>query len=150
MNKNVIFICQAAIIAALYVVLTMLIGAFASGPIQIRISEALTVLPCFTPAAIPGLTIGCFLPIFLPDALRLMFFLALLPLCWVHWDLMHCVTAANGWFRSPCYRQYYNRTLCTAVCLSSSRCHTLYDGNSRDRGNIVLLYIGNVFALCTG
>ena len=60
MNKNVIFICQAAIIAALYVVLTMLIGAFASGPIQIRISEALTVLPCFTPAAIPGLTIGCF------------------------------------------------------------------------------------------
>ncbi len=60
MNKNVIFICQAAIIAALYVVLTMLIGAFASGPIQIRISEALTVLPYFTPAAIPGLTIGCF------------------------------------------------------------------------------------------
>lgn len=60
MKKNVLFICQAAIIAALYVVLTILIGAFASGPIQVRISEALTVLPFFTPAAIPGLVIGCF------------------------------------------------------------------------------------------
>ena len=59
MNKNVLFICQAAIIAALYVVLTILIGAFASGPIQVRISEALTILPYFTPAAIPGLVIGC-------------------------------------------------------------------------------------------
>lgn len=60
MKKNVLFICQAAIIAALYVVLTILIGAFASGPIQVRISEALTVLPFFTTAAIPGLVIGCF------------------------------------------------------------------------------------------
>ena len=48
-------------IAAIYVVLTLFISAFnlASGAIQIRISEALTVLPAFTPAAIPGLFIGC-------------------------------------------------------------------------------------------
>lgn len=48
-------------IAALYVVLTVFINAFnlANGNIQIRISEALTILPYFTPAAIPGLTIGC-------------------------------------------------------------------------------------------
>lgn len=61
MNKKVLFTCQAAMIAALYVVLTIFINAFnlASGAIQVRISEALTILPAFTPAAIPGLTIGC-------------------------------------------------------------------------------------------
>jgi uncharacterized membrane protein len=52
---------QAAMIAAIYVVLTIFISAFhlASGAIQIRISEALTILPAFTPAAIPGLFLGC-------------------------------------------------------------------------------------------
>ena len=60
-TKRVTFITQAAMIAAIYVVLTLFISAFnlASGAIQIRISEALTVLPAFTPAAIPGLFIGC-------------------------------------------------------------------------------------------
>jgi len=62
-NKKVLFVAQAALIAAIYVVLTYFISAFqlASGAIQIRISEALTILPYFTPAAIPGLAIGCFL-----------------------------------------------------------------------------------------
>ena len=62
-NKKVLFVVQAALIAAIYVVLTYFISAFnlASGAIQVRISEALTVLPYFTPAAIPGLAIGCFL-----------------------------------------------------------------------------------------
>ena len=62
-NKKVLFVAQAALIAAIYVVLTYFISAFnlASGAIQVRISEALTILPFFTPAAIPGLTIGCFL-----------------------------------------------------------------------------------------
>lgn len=60
-TKRVLFITQAAMIAALYVVLTVFVSAFnlASGAIQVRISEALTVLPAFTPAAIPGLFIGC-------------------------------------------------------------------------------------------
>lgn len=60
-SRRVTFITQAAMIAAIYVVLTMFISAFnlASGAIQVRISEALTVLPAFTPAAIPGLFIGC-------------------------------------------------------------------------------------------
>ena len=50
-------------IAALYVVLTLVANAFglASGAIQVRLSEALTILPCFTAAAIPGLTVGCVL-----------------------------------------------------------------------------------------
>ena len=62
-NKKTLFITQAAVIAALYVVLTFLSEAFglASGVIQFRLSEALTILPFFTPAAIPGLAIGCFL-----------------------------------------------------------------------------------------
>ena len=60
-NKKVLLIAQAALIAALYFVLTYFISAFglASGAIQVRISEALTVLPVFTPAAIPGLFVGC-------------------------------------------------------------------------------------------
>lgn len=62
-NKKVLLIVQAALIAAIYVVLTYFISAFnlASGAIQVRISEALTILPVFTPAAIPGLFIGCLL-----------------------------------------------------------------------------------------
>ena len=57
-------------IAALYIVLTYLAWGFdlASGAIQCRISEALTVLPLFTPAAIPGLSIGCVLANFLTGA----------------------------------------------------------------------------------
>ena len=60
-NKKVLRITQAAMIAASYVVLTVFISAFnlASGAIQVRISEALTILPVFTPAAIPGLFLGC-------------------------------------------------------------------------------------------
>lgn len=51
------------VIAALYVVLTMVSAAFglASGAIQVRLSEALTVLPALTASAVPGLTVGCLL-----------------------------------------------------------------------------------------
>lgn len=63
MRKSTRFITQAGIIAALYTVFTMFIAAFglASGSIQVRISEALCILPVYTPAAIPGLWIGCLL-----------------------------------------------------------------------------------------
>lgn len=63
MNKKVLFIVHAAVIAALYVVLTLLANALglANYAVQVRFSEALTILPLFTPAAIPGLVIGCFL-----------------------------------------------------------------------------------------
>jgi len=61
MNKNVKYLTHGAMIAAIYVVLTLFISAFnlASGNIQVRISEALCILPAFTPAAIPGLFVGC-------------------------------------------------------------------------------------------
>lgn len=63
MNKKVLFIVHAALIAALYVVLTLLANIFglANYAIQVRFSEALTILPFFTTAAIPGLGIGCLL-----------------------------------------------------------------------------------------
>lgn len=61
MKKTTLFITTAAIIAALYVVLTFLANAFglANYAIQVRFSECLTILPLFTPAAIPGVFLGC-------------------------------------------------------------------------------------------
>ena len=60
-NKHVLHMVQAALIAAMYVVLTWVANLLrlANGVIQVRFSEALTILPFFTPAAIPGLFIGC-------------------------------------------------------------------------------------------
>ena len=57
------FLAQAGLIAAIYAVTTYLcaLWGIAYGQVQFRFSEALTILPLFTPAAIPGLTIGCFL-----------------------------------------------------------------------------------------
>ena len=62
-NSNIMSLVTAAMIAALYVVLSFAINAFglASGAIQVRVSEALTILPVFMPEAIPGLFIGCIL-----------------------------------------------------------------------------------------
>ncbi len=61
--KKGTFISHAAVIAALYVVLTLLANALglANFAVQVRFSESLTILPLFTPAAIPGLYIGCLL-----------------------------------------------------------------------------------------
>lgn len=60
-NNKVTFLVHAAAIAAIYVVLTTVFAAFSFGQIQVRISEGLTILPYFTPAAIPGLFVGCIL-----------------------------------------------------------------------------------------
>ena len=54
-------ITRAAIIAALYILLSLAVQPIASGLVQCRISEALTILPVFTGAAVPGLFIGCLL-----------------------------------------------------------------------------------------
>ena len=58
-SKKVRFLALGAVIAALYAVLTYVAAAMnvAYGAVQFRFSEALTVLPVFTPAAIPGLTL---------------------------------------------------------------------------------------------
>lgn len=62
-DKNVLLLTQAAMIAALYVVLTLFANmlGLANYAVQVRFSEALTVLAYFTPAAIPGLWVGCVL-----------------------------------------------------------------------------------------
>lgn len=63
MRRNTKYLTQAAIIAALYAVMThlqnLLLPGSASWAVQMRLSEAMTVLAFFTPAAIPGLAMGC-------------------------------------------------------------------------------------------
>ncbi len=61
MSKKVLFIVQAAIIAALYAALTLIFLpiSFGHNIFQFRVSEALTILPAFMPASIPGLFVGC-------------------------------------------------------------------------------------------
>ncbi len=63
MNKKVKFLTHGAIIATLYLLFTLLARVFGldSGIIQVRFSEALCVLTAFTPAAVPGLFVGCLL-----------------------------------------------------------------------------------------
>ncbi|MBE6783767.1 MAG: QueT transporter family protein [Ruminococcaceae bacterium] len=58
-NKKTRFLVESAIIAAIYAALTLAIYPLSYGAVQFRFSEALTVLPVFTPAAIPGLAVGC-------------------------------------------------------------------------------------------
>ena len=58
-NKKTLFLAQGAMIAAIYVALTYVFAPFSFKEVQVRIAEALTILPVFTPAAIPGLFIGC-------------------------------------------------------------------------------------------
>ena len=54
-------LCLSAIIAALYAALTLLLAPISFGPLQCRISEAMTLLPVLLPQAIPGLFVGCLL-----------------------------------------------------------------------------------------
>lgn len=60
-ENHIQYLCQAAAIAAVYVALSLIFAPISFGPIQCRISEMLTVLPAFMPAAVPGLAIGCVL-----------------------------------------------------------------------------------------
>lgn len=56
---DVLKITHGAAIAAIYVVLTVIFAPISFGPMQVRIAEALMIMPLFTPAAVPGLFIGC-------------------------------------------------------------------------------------------
>ncbi len=68
-------LCLAAVVAALYAVLTLALPMLSYGPVQIRFSEALTVLPFLFPETVPGLAVGCFLANLLgsPYALDMVF-----------------------------------------------------------------------------
>ena len=103
MNYKTRLLVRAAIIAALYAVLphlqNLLLPGSASWAIQCRLSEALCVLAFFTPAAIPGLTVGC-----------LVFnitFAAALPLDWLVGSLATLIAATAIWhMRSIKFRGY--------------------------------------------
>ena len=56
---SVRFITEGAVIAALYVALTLIFAPFSFSAVQVRIAEALAILPMFTFAAVPGLFLGC-------------------------------------------------------------------------------------------
>ncbi len=60
-NKKTLYLVQAGMIAAIYVALTVAFAAFSFREVQVRLAEALTILPVFTPAAVPGLFVGCLL-----------------------------------------------------------------------------------------
>ena len=61
MKAKTLYLTEAALIAALYVALTCVSNALglASGAVQVRISEALCILPALMPSALPGVTVGC-------------------------------------------------------------------------------------------
>ncbi len=75
MNKRTLYVTQSAVIAAIYVALVFVFQYSSFGIIQFRIAEALTILPYFTSAAIPGVTIGCLLSnlLFKADILDVIF-----------------------------------------------------------------------------
>ena len=58
-KKGIYYLAQGGVIAALYTAITLAFAPVAFGIAQLRVSEALTVLPFFTPAAVPGLFVGC-------------------------------------------------------------------------------------------
>ncbi len=60
-RKRTVFTVKSAVIAALYAVMTVIVAPLSYGAVQCRLSEAMCVLSAFTPAAIPGLTVGCLL-----------------------------------------------------------------------------------------
>ena len=61
MNKTLVRFCISAVIAALYAAVSLALAPLSFGPIQIRIAEAMTLLPILFPEAIAGVTLGCFL-----------------------------------------------------------------------------------------
>lgn len=70
-ENKVLFLVQAAMIAAIYVVLCMIFQPISYGEIQVRIAEALTILPIFTSAAVPGVFAGCLIANLLNGAIVL-------------------------------------------------------------------------------
>ena len=96
-ENKILFLTRAAMIAAIYVVLTYVFAPFSFGEIQVRIAEALTILPVFTPAAIPGLFVGCLVGNILGGAILpdiLCGSLATLIGAWGTWKLRNILTAS--------------------------------------------------------
>ena len=131
---SVLFMAQAAMIAAIYVVVTLVFAPFSYGEVQVRLSEALTILPVFTPAAIPGLFIGCLISNILggciiPDII----FGSLATLLGAIFTYMLrkqnkflCAAAADR-------IQYTDRTVRTSLWIPGAAADPIYDADRRNR-----------------
>ena len=113
-NITTKMMAQGAVIAAVYVVLTLAFAPISFGAIQFRISEALCILPFFTVAAVPGVSIGCLLANILGGAA--------LP------DIIFGTLATLIGTTDTCKRNYYS--VCTEVCLRFTGFDTLHDAYS--------------------
>lgn len=148
-SKKLVFICQAAVIAALYVVLTYVFSAFASGVIQVRVSEALTILPAFTPAAIPGLVIGCLLSNTLTGCVLLdIIFGSVATLIGALGLVCTSPPYMAGANSANCF-QYDYCAICPSFCLWCNRRISFYDSNRWRRRNYFLLFTRHDFIRST-
>ena len=123
-DKKVLFLVQGAAIAAIYVVLTVVFAPFGFGEIQLRVSEALTILPYFTPAAIPGLFVGCIIGNTLGGAIT------------VPGTCSSCSSK-----RSDC-------SVCTTLRLWSTPSDSIYDADCGNRRSIILRCYGYGPVVC--
>lgn len=98
-QSNTLFLAQSAMIAAIYVVLTVILAPFSYGEVQVRVSEALTILPVFTPAAIPGLFVGCLISNILGGCI-----LPVSPPYWAPASPICSATGTNSW--PHCHRSF--------------------------------------------
>ena len=125
-RKKTDFLVHGALIAAVYVALTMMFAPISFGPVQFRISEALCILPFFTPAAVPGLFLGCLISNLLGTAV----------LMYCHTNRcsrLLCPSASQEAGMPPPYPgKYPDHPLGAAVCLRFPRSDPFYDAHRRD------------------
>lgn len=133
-QSNTLFLAQSAMIAAIYVVLTVILAPFSYGEVQVRVSEALTILPVFTPAAIPGLFVGCLISnilggCILPDII-FGSIATLLGACFTY-----LLRNRNKFLAPlpPIHFQYPDCSLCSALRLSGAASDSVPDGYGRYR-----------------
>ena len=128
---SVLFLVQSAMIAAIYVVLTIVFAPISFGQIQFRIAEALTILPAFTPAAIPGLFVGCLIGNILGGAI--------LPYCRKHGNSARCYFHLSSEKPQQMARtttadhcKYSSDSICSLLWISDSASNSIPDAY---RGN---------------
>ena len=112
-------VTQGAVIAALYVALTLIFAPISFGEMQVRISEALTILPLFTPAAIPGLFLGCVLGNLLGGAIPLDVICGSLATLSARWADI-CCEKTGGW--CPCLRSCPMPSSCPSCSGTATGC----------------------------
>ena len=137
-NKSTLFLVQAAAIGAIYVVLTLVFAPLGFGEVQIRFAEALTVLPYFTPAAIPGLFVGCIIANFLGGALPVdILFGSIATLLGAIFTYR---LRGSKWLAPlPLNRsKHRNRSLCPLLRIWSQPSDSIYDADGRCRRSSLL------------